>query len=420
MYKKPVVHLSNRLVNHGLAAYRVEEIDPSFYVLRVDDEYAKFFEALWEIPEGITYNAYLLKTREGAVLFDGWKKPFSGMLIDVLETLIRPDDLKYVIVNHMEPDHSGSLEDVVRWASGITVLGHPIAGKMMKAYPRASSRFKPVKDGEALSLGGEEIRFIHTPWLHWPETMMSWLENRGILVTCDAFGGYGIPGGLYDDECQNWGYAQRAIQKYVVTVIGHYKEWITKNLEKISKLGIRPKMIAPAHGLIWKNPSKIIEVYSKLGRAEPAKGKILIVYGSMYGTVEKLVKSITSKLVRNGYQPVTYGYTDTKHPSLSEILTDAIDAEVIIIAAPTYEADVFPLVKFAAEELCWKIGGGKKAIVVSSYGWGSVAAKHLKKTLEACGFNVIETLEYNSISPMAISHSETEKISEQIFETIKE
>jgi len=398
-----------------LATFRVQEIDNGFYVLRVNDRYTRYFEALWEIPEGITYNAYLLRTSDGAVLFDGWKKPFAGQFIDALESVISPDELKFVVVNHMEPDHSGSLGDVVRWSPKARVLGHPLAGRMMKAYPMAMDRFKPVQDGEILEVGGERIQFLHTPWLHWPETMMSWIIDRRILVTCDAFGGYGVPYGLFDDECTRWEDALRAMKKYVVTVIGHYTQWITRNLDKLERAGINPKMIAPAHGLIWRrDPAKVIEIYRRLARGEAMRGKVLIIYASMYGTVEFLVRRLTCRLSRQGKYTVVYGYTDTTRPYTAEILTDAIDSEAIVVAAPTYESTVYPLIRHLLDELCWKTPGGKRVVVLTSYGWGSIAGKRLREQLESCKNNVVEVIEYNTIGPQAISPEEAEELAARI------
>ncbi|MCE4618694.1 MAG: FprA family A-type flavoprotein [Desulfurococcales archaeon] len=402
-----------------MTTYRVEEIDRDFYVLRVNDRYTRFFEALWEIPEGITYNAYLLKTSEGAILFDGWKKPFSGQFIDALESVIKPEELKYVVVNHMEPDHSGSLVEVIRWSPQVQVLGHPMAGRMLAAYPGAREKFKPVKDGELLELGGERIQFIHTPWLHWPETMMSWLVDRRILISCDAFGGYGVPYGLFDDECTRWEDALRAMQKYVVTVIGHYSQWIIRNLDKLEKASVRPRMIAPAHGLIWRsNPSRVVEIYRNIALGRPKEGKVLIVYASMYGTIESLVRRLTCRLSRQGKYTVVYGYTDTTRPYTSEILTDAVDSEAIVIAAPTYESTVFPLMKYLLNELCWKTPGGKKVVVLTSYGWGSIAGRRLKEQLESCKNKVVEMIEYNMIGPQAISPEEANEIATRIAEII--
>lgn len=402
-----------------MTTYRIEEIDEGFYVLRVNDRYTQYFEALWEIPEGITYNAYLLKTREGAILFDGWKKPFAGQFIDLLESIISPDDLKYIVVNHMEPDHSGSLEDVVRWAPRARVLGSRLAGRMMKAYPRARERFQAVGDGEVLELGGERVRFIYTPWLHWPETMVSWIETRRILVTCDVFGGYGIPYGLFDDECIRWDDAIRMMKKYVVTVIGHYRQWITKGLAKLESQGVEPRMIAPAHGLIWRrDPRRVMEIYRGLAEGRPEPGKVLVVYGSMYGTVEKLVRRLVCRLGRSGFKPVSYGFTDSTRPLLSEILTDAAESEALVVAAPTYEASVFPLIEYVVKEVCWKGTSAGKAVVVSSYGWGGVAAKRLRETLESCGIGSVHVVEYNAIGPAAISDEEADEVAGRVVEAL--
>ncbi len=402
-----------------MSTYKIVEIEKDFYLLRVNDRSTRYFEALWDIPEGITYNAYLLKTSEGAVLFDGWKKPYSSMLINTLETIVKPRELKYIVVNHMEPDHTGSLEDIVKWADEPVVLGHPMAGRMMNTYPEARKRFRPVKDGEELRVGGEKLRFIHTPWLHWPETMVSWIENRRILVSCDVFGGYGAPPALFDDECSDMQLAERWIRKYVVTVIGHYREWINKGLAKIANAGLEPRIIAPGHGLVWRSsPGRIINLYKRLGDAEAEKRKVLVLYGSMYGTVEKLVDTLSHTLVEKGYSVSIYGYTDTQRPELSEILADAVDAETLVIAAPTYEADVFPLVKHAVDEVCWKARAPRKAVVISSYGWGSVAARHLKKTLEECGFTVAEIIEYNSIGPMSIAGDRLINVAWKILEIL--
>ncbi|WP_075050647.1 FprA family A-type flavoprotein [Ignicoccus islandicus] len=402
-----------------MVLYHLSRLTDDLYVLRVDDRYTKYFEALWEIPEGITYNAYLLKTKEGDVLFDTWKRQFSSTLLEALERVTSPEELKYVVVHHLEPDHSGSLEDVVRWAPNVKVLSHPLAGRMMTAFPKAKARFKPVKDGETLELGGKKIRFVHTPWLHWPETMMSWIEDEGVLLTCDAFGGYGIPLSLYDDQCVNVEQMVRAVRKYVVTVIGHYREWIERNVSKLEKLGINPKVIAPAHGLIWrKSADRVIEIYKNVANSVPRQNKVLIVYASTYGTTEKMARGIECSLVKNGMEVVTYGFNDTSRAPISEILTDASDAEVIVFATPTYEVEAFPYLKFVAQELCWKVGNGKKVVIIASYGWSSAAVDDLKKTLEGCGYKSVSEVKHNAIGPTAINDEAVEEIAKKVLEAI--
>ena len=404
-----------------MTTFRVEEVVPGFWILRVHDRFTRFFEALWEIPEGITYNAYLLRTPEGDILFDTWKKPFAGLLLDALEELTSPDRLRYIVVHHMEPDHSGSLEDVLRWAPGARVVGHPLArGMLAAAYPRALERFRALRDGESIALGGVEVRFIHTPWLHWPETAMSWIPSLGVLVTGDAFGGYGIPSSVYDGECVRRDQMLWEMKKYVVTVIGHYRDWIKRNLEKLDKLGVEPKVIAPAHGLVWRNNVKeVIGIYRRLAGAEPVKGKVTVIYASMYGTVEKLVREVECRLARAGYEPRVYGFTDTTRPNFSDMLTDAAESEAIVIATPTYEVEPFPLIRYTVEELCWKNAStGRPAYVLASYGWGSKAAKTLVEKLEACGYRPAVLLEYKSVGPSAIGDKEAEEVAARLLDAL--
>jgi len=250
--------------------------------------------------------------------------------------------------------------------------------------------------------------------------MVSWIESKGILVTCDVFGGFGVPHAVYDDECVRPLEALRCMKKYVATVLGHYRQWIAKNLAKLESLGVKPRIIAPAHGLVWRSkPERAIQIYRELGEARPVEGKVLIVYASMYGTTEHLIASLTRGLSRSGYHPVVYGFTDSARPQISEILADAIDSEAIVLTAPTYEASTFPLLRFVAEEICWKASGGKKAIVVSSYGWGSVAAGHLKSILEDCNYSVVGTVEYNAVGPGAISPEEAESIASGVLEALR-
>ena len=382
-----------------MSSFRVEEIVDGVWLLRVNDRATRYFEGLWEIPEGITYNAYLVRTGEGDVLVDGWKSLYSSRLLKALESLTSPERLRYVIVNHLEPDHSGSLEDVLRWAPGARVLGSKFAGRLIDAFPRARERFEPVSDGEERIIGGLRFRFFSTPWVHWPETMMTWLPDKGVLFTCDAFGGYGIPDGIFDDQCARETDIMRSMKKYLVTVVGHYRKFIVKALEKLEKAGVEPRIIAPGHGMLWRgDPKRVMNYYRDLALAKPVPGKVLVVYASMYGTLEQFARTLACELRMNGYKPVVYSFTDTTRPHISDVLTDAIDAEKIVIAAPTYEAGIFPLVDHLVDEICHKAAAEKEVFILSTYGWGSVAAKQLAKKMESCGFRVRGVLEERAVN----------------------
>jgi len=392
-----------------LVEYVVDRVVRDVYVLKVNDRHTKYFEALWEIPEGISYNAYLVKTGEGAILIDGWKSIYSGKLLELLERLIDRDELRYIIVQHTEPDHTGSLEDVARWAENATVLGHPMAKRIMgSGYPIATSRFKPVRDGETIELGGVKLQFIYAPWLHWPDTIYTWMPDSGVLFTCDSFGAYGATSCVFDDECRYHDLILRWTKKYVVTVIGSYRKFIIRALEKIKKLGVKPRIIAPGHGVVWrKDPSLIVDYYERLATGVPHGEKITVIYASMYGSTEAAAVTLARHLNRRGAHVVLHPFTDTTRSLLSEILADVIDSKALVIAAPTYEAGLFPLMELVLDEICAKASGEKPFAIISSYGWGGIAAKRIREKLESCGFKLAGVYEEQMVSPQGLVSDES-------------
>ena len=371
----------------------IDNVTEDLKILRVNDTRTRFFEALWEIPEGITYNAYLLDTGEGYILFDGWKEIYASELLRILESEIEPRDLKYIVVHHMEPDHSGSLPLIARWARNATIIGHPMVRRLLSPS-RVENPFKPVKDEEQLLLGRYTLEFHYAPWIHWPETIFTFIREKKALLTCDAFGSYGVTPAVRDVECKDMERYLYWTKKYLVTVVGNYRKFILKSLEKLESKGLKPEMILPGHGLIWTGePEKIIDFYRRTALAEPVKGKVTIIYASMYGNTEKVVSGLAYNLQRRGYRVVLHGFTDTGKPSIGDILADVIDSELIVYAAPTYEATLFPPMRNLAELICEKASSPKKVLVVASYAWGGVAGKRITGILGSCGFKIIDVNE---------------------------
>ncbi len=382
----------------------IDEITKDFYILRIDDKETKFFEALWNIPEGITYNSYLYKSDDGSILFDTWKGNYSDKFISVLQKITDIEDIKYLVIHHMEPDHSGSIKKLLHYTDNIKILGHPLSKLMLQSFYGISQNFYPVKDNQVLEIGDEKIRFIHTPWLHWPETMMSFLEKRKILVSCDAFGSFSIPNSLYDDIELN-GY-MKYVKKYFTTVIGHYTSFVSKNIEKITtKNGIMPEIIAPAHGLVFKKyPAKIIEYYYSLSKGIE-KNKVTVIYDSMYGSIEKTISKVLDILYEKKIDFSVYKFTDIKQDDMGEALSDVIDSKIVILGVSTYENDLFPTMKYFLDIMSSKINFRKKLLVFISYGWSNIASK---KLIEKLGkkYNIIKIIEIKG-SPKEKEISET-------------
>ncbi|MEM1654977.1 MAG: FprA family A-type flavoprotein, partial [Nitrososphaerota archaeon] len=259
---------------------------------------------------------------------------------------------------------------------------------------RIAPRFRLVKDGEELALAGEKIKIIYTPWLHWPETIMSYLPDRRALITCDVFGGYSTPRAIFDDDESVVKEYLPSVRKYVANIIGFYRQHITRNIEKIQSLKLSIGMLAPAHGLIWRrNPQLIIDYYRSLAEGRPDGNKILIITGSMYRLLEAAAAIAANEVERLGGRAIFYRFNDSSQPPFSEILSDAMDSRAIIIAATTYEAGVYPPLEHLVDLISRKIPQ-KPVLVIGSYGWGPAAARKISEKLASVGFKIIDKIEF--------------------------
>ncbi len=383
-----------------LVKTHVLKIKDNLYMLRIDDDETRYFEGLWSIPEGITYNAYLLTTGEGDVLFDTWKHKYSELFIEELRKITDVKNIKYLVVHHMEPDHSGALPVMLRSNPEITVLGHALAKGMIESFYNIRPKYRVVKDGEVLGIGDYNIRFIYTPWLHWPETIMSYIENYKILLTCDAFGSYGIFDKIYDEELGSDEFEKYTFytRKYIATVIGHYADWVSKALGKIEELGIDIEIIAPAHGVLWKKPGNIMRYYHASSKGTSVSGvkKIVVVYTSMYGFVEKAISEAVKVLSRKNTYFKIYKFIDNYRDNISDLLSDLLNASAIIIGTATYEANIYPLMRHILDLIIEKIPRNKKVLIITNYGWGGVAGRKLREILGKNGFEVVDVVEFRA------------------------
>ncbi len=374
---------------------QVVKIDEGLYLLRLDDDETMFFEALWSIPEGVTYNAYVIAGNEGVVLLDTWKGCYAELYLEALRSVADPRDVTDIVIHHVEPDHTGALPKVLELCRpDVKVWGHPMAKQLIEAFYGVKPSFHAVKDGEKAVLAGEQLVFFHTPWLHWPDTIMSYLVNKKVLFTGDAFGAFSIPPGIYDDSVKVEEY-EYFVRKYIACIIGKYKSFIIKNIDKLRKAGLEIRIIAPLHGVLWKKElSKIIELYERIAQTTPRERKAVAIYGSMYGDVEKCIEAVKEELSSSGYEVKVFRYTDKQQDPLSDVLAEAVDADLLVIGAATYDASVFPTVEHVVNTLAEKIGSPKRVVVISSYGWGPVAGKKIAMILEKAGFNAVKVIEY--------------------------
>jgi anaerobic nitric oxide reductase flavorubredoxin len=369
------------------------EIRPDVFWIGVNDRTTDLFEGLWPISqEGVSYNSYLI-LGEKKVIIDLAKSVKADEYFSQLEELTDISKIDYIVVNHMEPDHTGLLRIFRRLAPHVVILGSARTKDMLRGFFSIEDNVRVVGDGETLPLGQRRLKFFSTPFVHWPETIMTYEESHRILFSCDGFGGYGaISGAIFDDECRHFDFYEKEALRYYANIVANYSSRV---LDAIGKLaGVPVDIVAPSHGLIWrKEPQRIIQLYKKW--AEYASGKtepgITLIYGSMYGHTEKMMNTVAQGISRAG---VPLEIFDAARTHVSYILPSLWSKTGVVIGAPTYEVKLFPPV---AEVLTMAVNKrvlNRTAAYFGSYGWSGGALKEVKKILEPAKWDLRDTFEF--------------------------
>ena len=368
-------------------------LSENIHCLSIHDRQTRLFEGLWPIEkEGITYNSYLIRD-EKTVLIDLCKELFQQEYLDELKALVDPAGIDYLVVNHMEPDHSGALRAFRALAPQAVILGTPKAVKMMEDFFGLTENIRAVSDGEELELGRHKLRFVSAPMVHWPETMLTYESATQTLFSCDAFGGYGIPEkGIFDEDCTDLAYFEQESLRYYANIVAAFSKPVLNAGEKLA--GVPLRIVAPSHGLVWrKNPKRIVDLYmrwSSYGKGPAEKG-VTLLHGSMYGNTDKMVASIKSGLKAAGVPVDAHDVTSTP---VSYILPSIWKNQGVVIGAPTYEGTLFPTMQMVLYMAEIKRAFNKQAIYFGSYGWGGGATRFLKSQFEKMNWELGETLEF--------------------------
>ena len=362
------------------------ELTKGVYYIGVDDHHTELFENLWKIPFGVSYNSYLI-VDDKIALIETVKDPWSKEWLDNIREIIDPKDIDYIILNHMEPDHTSSLPDIAELAPNATLIFTERASDMQKSFYGLSLKEKVIEDLEELSLGNKTLKFVHTPFLHWPETMMTYIKEDEVLFSCDAFGSFGaLNGKLFDDEI-DMRMVESESRRYLSSIITTYFKFVQRGIAKIKELGIGVKMVAPSHGPIYrKDPMWVLNKYDEWTRPELEK-YVTIVFGSMYGFTHRLALRLKNELTKLGVEVKIHNisYTD-----MSRVLVDAVRPSVLIVGAPTYDAHPFPKIWAFVNEVQGKRVPVNKVALFGTYGWGGGGVKKLQKMFEELKFEILE------------------------------
>ncbi len=344
------------------------EIKSNIYTVGAIDWDRRLFDALIPLPDGTSYNSYLIKGSEKTALIDTVDPTMEDILINHLNQL-GVENINYVVAHHAEQDHSGALPKVLEKYPQAKVIATPkCKGMLIDLLTIPEKRFITVDDKETISLGDRALEFIHAPWVHWPETMLTYLREEGLLFSCDLFGSHLATNDLYvTDE----GQVYEAAKRYYAEIMMPFRTSIEKHLEKIKDYQI--DTIAPSHGPIYDNPSFILNAYRSWVFDEP-KNIVVLPYISMHGSTHRMVGYLVEALTQRG---VTVKQFDLTATDIGKLAIALVDAATIIIGTPTVLAGPHPIVIYAAflaNALRPKL---KFISIIGSYGWGGRAVEQL-------------------------------------------
>lgn len=327
----------------------------------------RLFDSLIPLPDGTSYNAYIVRGSEKTALLDTVEPSKAKVLLDQLEGV---DGIDYVVTHHAEQDHSGTLPEILRMYPEAEVLASPkCKGMLVDHLAAPEERIRTVEDGETVSLGNKTLEFIHTPWVHWPETMCSFLREDGILFSCDFFGSHMATSDLYvTDE----GAVYEAAKRYYAEIMMPFRKVIQKNLDKVCERKV--EIITPSHGPVYDRPEFILDAYRDWVSEQP-KNEVVLPYVSMHGSTELMANRLTAALVERGIKVRLFDLAVT---DLGKLAIALVDAATVVFGTPTVHVGPHPAVFYAshlANALRPKL---RYATIIGSYGWSTKAIEQIK------------------------------------------
>lgn len=347
-------------------------IAKNIYYVGVNDRQKRLFENLWPLPYGVSYNSYLI-VGDKTVLIDTVDVCYSEIFFAKIDKALSGRDLDYLIIDHMEPDHSGSIHLLRQKYPNLQIVGNKLTFGMLAGYYQITDNLHEVKDGDTLDTGSHKLTFHTAPMVHWPEVMFTYDETDRILFSADAFGTFGtLDGGILDKNLNTNRYWDEMV-RYYANIVGKYGGPVQKALQKLA--GVDVQMICSTHGPIWtEERAKAIQTYDRLSRYEGLNG-VTLVYGSMYGHTEQMAETIASALSDNGIRDIAMHNVSSSHSSY--ILRDIFNYKGVIIGCPTYSNQLFPeidalLGRIELREIKNRLFG-----CFGSFTWAGAAVKRL-------------------------------------------
>lgn len=361
------------------------ELKGNVHYVGVNDRNKTLFENLWPLPYGVSYNSYLIADDDAVVLVDTVDVAFFEVYLKKIRAVIGDRKIDYLIINHMEPDHSGSISLIKQYYPDIVLVGNKKTFDMVDGYYGVGGERKVVAEGDSLKVGRHDLHFYLIPMVHWPETMVTFDSTDGILFSGDAFGCFGALNGGCIDKNINTEIYMGEMRRYYSNIVGKFGNPVQKALQKCSGLDI--KMICPTHGPVWEEKiAEVVAMYDKLSRYEAEEG-VVIAYGTMYGNTEQMAEAIAEELSAQGIKNIVmHNVSKTPH---SFILADIFRYKALIVGCTTYNMNLYPemealLSKVAARDMKNRLVG-----YFGSFTWASAAVKKLGEYAAQLKFEVV-------------------------------
>ncbi|MDR0719366.1 MAG: FprA family A-type flavoprotein [Treponema sp.] len=401
---------------------RARSVADNIFSIHADIQTSDLFEGIWPIPKGVSLNSYLIKGDKIALidLLRDWTGAVNQAETALSSINLSFSDVDYLILNHLEPDHTGWLREFREKAPKAEIIATAKGIELVKTFYKLDSGLRAVKDGDTLDLGGGKIlTFFETPNIHWPETMISWEGSTGTLFSCDAFGSFGALGEkVFDDEYgpDEHAWFEGETLRYYSNIVSSFSAFVERGIQKIGNLDIR--CVAPSHGMVWrKNPRAIIDRYAKYASyaKDGTEKEIAVIWGSMYGNTKAGVDAVV-----RGIEAEAVPYTMHRIPDedVSYVLSGAFKARGMVLAMPTYEYAMFPPMAYVIDIFRRKHIFGKKVLRIGSWGWVGGARKEYDAAILNLKCESIESVEWAGY-PTAEEFALLEKRGRELAQAVK-
>lgn len=360
------------------------EIKPQVYWVGVIDWNLRYFHG-YITPRGSTYNSYLI-VDDKIALVDTAKYYLAGELLSRIRDVVDPGKIDYLVVNHIEMDHSSSVPQFMEAAPQAAIVTSPKGKKGLERFYKKDWNYILVNSGDELKLGRRTLKFVHTPMVHWPDSMVTYIPEDKLLLPNDAFGQHIASAARFDDEL-GWDVVHEEAARYYANIVFPYGEQVDTALEVVSSLPV--EMIGPSHGVVWRSfIPRLLQVYHRWANNETDPGAV-IAYDTMWGSTQKIALALQEGLEAAGV-PVTMKFLQTSH--ISEVTPDVLTARAVLIGTPTLNNGMLPSVSSLLTYLKGLRPKNRIGMAFGSYGWGGQGAREAEAVIKEMGWEIPEQI----------------------------